>query len=124
MRGNAAAAAAGTAQVTPGAGRHPPLRARPQRREPRPGGRASVSGYLRTWDAPAAGRMAQPAAEEACGCAAAAPGDDGEEMNGRKVALITGITGQVTAGTPLVRVCSRQRRERGWGGKDPPRWQP
>ncbi|XP_036234715.1 GDP-mannose 4,6 dehydratase isoform X1 [Poecile atricapillus] len=39
--------------------------------------------------------MAQPAAEEACGCAAAAaPGDDGEEMNGRKVALITGITGQ------------------------------
>ncbi|CAN8184338.1 unnamed protein product, partial [Coccothraustes coccothraustes] len=38
--------------------------------------------------------MAQSAAEEACGCVAAAPGDDGEEMNGRKVALITGITGQ------------------------------
>ncbi|XP_061851844.1 GDP-mannose 4,6 dehydratase isoform X2 [Colius striatus] len=36
--------------------------------------------------------MAQPAAEM-CVCAAA-PGDEGEEMNGRKVALITGITGQ------------------------------
>lgn len=60
------------------------------------------------------GRMAQPAAEEACGCAAAAPADDGEEMNGRKVALITGITGQVTAGAPLV------LGGRG-AGKDPPR---
>lgn len=58
--------------------------------------------------------MAQPAAGEACGCAAAAPGDDGEEMNGRKVALITGITGQVTAGAPLV------LGGRG-AGEDPPR---
>ncbi|XP_025946410.1 GDP-mannose 4,6 dehydratase-like isoform X2 [Apteryx rowi] len=37
--------------------------------------------------------MAQPAAD-ACACAAA-PGGDGGEMSGRKVALITGITGQV-----------------------------
>lgn len=43
---------------------------------------------------------AQPAAE-ACACAAA-PGDDGEEMNGRKVALITGITGQVTVAASRV----------------------
>ncbi|KQK83981.1 hypothetical protein AAES_53728 [Amazona aestiva] len=36
--------------------------------------------------------MAQPAAETRA-CASAA-GGDGEELNGRKVALITGITGQ------------------------------
>ncbi|XP_064363176.1 GDP-mannose 4,6 dehydratase isoform X3 [Dromaius novaehollandiae] len=65
-----------------------------------PGGgadRGSAPGYLRTWAAPAAaalpaGRMAQPAAD-ACAYAAAS-GDDGGEMSGRKVALITGITGQ------------------------------
>ncbi|RMC16074.1 hypothetical protein DUI87_08283 [Hirundo rustica rustica] len=49
--------------------------------------------------------MAQPAAEEACGCAAA-PGDDGEEMNGRKVALITGITGQSWESRTLAGLCA------------------
>lgn len=102
-----------------GAAQRPPLRARPQRREPVAGGRASAPGYLRTWAAPVvvvvAGRMAAQPAAEACACAAA-PGDDGEEVNGRKVALITGITGQVTVGAPLLPGLSPPPRRRAWRG--------
>ena len=59
------------------------------------GGRASAPSYLLTWaTAFPAGRVARPAAEPCAGAAAPGDEDGGGEMGDKKVALITGITGQ------------------------------
>lgn len=69
------------------------------------GGRASAPSYLLTWaTAFPAGRVARPAAEPCAGAAAPGDEDGGGEMGDKKVALITGITGQVGSGpSPIAR---------------------
>lgn len=87
------------------------------------GGRASAPSYLRTWTAAfPAGSVAQPAAGACAG--AAAPGDDdggGGEMGDKKVALITGITGQVSSGPRGAEPYRHPAERAGRGGDAVPR---